>query len=180
MGKLALDQSSAASGPTTAGPAAKDDPPSSQQARPAATDFLFSDPRKPMLYMLLDLGVRVIGPRTRPVQVLRSLAADGAPSPASSAVWAIHARGHDAGVYGCVTALNANLAVTKFWAAIAPGDDEVGYRNDPKKTMRFRRVAEGYRYDVGDGAEQQPGREEVGDVADVADDDDADETDEES
>jgi hypothetical protein len=117
-----------------------------------------------MLFMLFDLGLSVVGPRTRRVQVMRSLVADGLPSPSRCAVWAIHARGHDAGVSGCVTALDTNLAVRQFWAALAPSDPNAGYRNDPKKTVRFRRVAESYRHGLGDATEEQP----------AADDDDSD------
>ncbi len=76
------------------------------EPKAAATDFLFSDPHKPMLFMLFDLGLSLVGPRTRRVQVMRSLVADGLPLPSRCAVWAIHARGHDAGMYGCVTALD--------------------------------------------------------------------------
>ncbi len=88
--------------------------------------------------MLIDLSVCITGPRTPPVQVLRSLRPDGLPLPPTCAVWATHVRGHDADVYGCVTALTVTLALLKFWAALAPSDHHAGYRNDPKKTVRFR------------------------------------------
>jgi hypothetical protein len=165
MGQLAVGER--ASGSAAASPdSAKRDARSMPKA--AATDFLFSAPSKPMLFLLLDLGVRTVGPRTLPVQVSRSRAASGAPSPAACAVWAVHARGHDADVYGCITAMKANLAITTFWAAITPGANEEGYRSHPKKTMRFRRLAAGYRLDMDDAAEERPASKEG--VADDGDD----------
>ncbi len=119
-----------------------------------------------MLFLLLDLGVRTVGPRTLPVQVSRSRAASGAPSPAACAVWAVHARSHNADVYGCITAMKANLAITTFWAAITPGADED--RSHPEKMMRFRRLAAGYRLDMDDAAEERPASKEG--VADDGDD----------
>jgi hypothetical protein len=47
---------------------------------------------------------------------------------------------------------------------VAASDPNAGYRNDLKKTVRFRRVAESYRHGLGDATEEQP----------AADDDDSD------
>ncbi len=58
-------------------------------------------------------------------------------------------------MYGCVTALAINLAVRKFWVALAPSDHDAGYRNDLQKMMSFRRVAENYRHVVGEATEEQ-------------------------
>lgn len=92
------------------------------------------------------------GPRTTPVQILRTPAAaaaaadDATDNATAPTLWAIHARGCDKDVFPCIAEMEITAAVADFWAAMTSnGGLPDGLVNDPKKMMRFRKLDRGYR-----------------------------------
>ncbi len=114
---------------------------------------------RPTLFIILDLGVsRSSSSRTPAVQILRTTDDDlgHASKPSSSSsmpwspppplpspptrpvLWAIHSRGRDESVFGCLKSLDVTPMLPDFWAAVT-ADEEAIYLNKPQQMMRFRR-----------------------------------------
>jgi hypothetical protein len=125
--------------------------------------LMLGSARRPTLILVFDLGVsRSNSSRTPAVQILRTTDdGDGGdamqpsasmlsppPPPTRPALWAIHSRGHDEAVFGCLKRLGMTEMLPGFWAAVT-ADEEAVYRNNPKQLMRFRHLAESFRHPEG-------------------------------
>jgi hypothetical protein len=77
--------------------------------------------KHPVLFLLFDLGiVQEAGARAQPVQVALK---DG-----KTPIWAIHSRGHDGGIFGCLQYMNCGDNSQKFFISIKS-------RNQPHDTL---------------------------------------------
>jgi len=107
--------------------------------------FVFNDMVNPILYLLFDLGVvrssRAYSPL---VQVMHS------ESGLQPDLWAIHSRGHDETIFGCIKHMKATDPSERFFASIQMREtlaDRLSLRN-----RTFYQLREGFRYE---GFEQE-------------------------
>ena len=70
--------------------------------------------QRPVLFLLFDLGTTP-GPRTLPVQVSHNSG--------RIPVWAIHSRGHDAEIFGCLKHMNCETSSKTFFNSIESEDN---------------------------------------------------------
>ncbi|KIX09491.1 uncharacterized protein Z518_00571 [Rhinocladiella mackenziei CBS 650.93] len=104
------------------------------------TKFVFNQMTNPILFLLFDLGVVRSNQAHAPlVQVMRS------ESGLRPDLWAIHSRGYDYTVFGCLQYMNATDSSERFFASIKMGEtlaDQLSLRN-----KLFHMVREGFRYE---------------------------------
>ena len=71
-------------------------------------NFIFNNVQNPILFLLFDLGANPVTAPTIQVSVSRER---------DPPVWAIHSRGHDERVFGCLKLMKCGEAAEKFFAA---------------------------------------------------------------
>jgi hypothetical protein len=100
--------------------------------------FVFQEMKKPILYLLFDLGF--VSSKVPAIEVsYTSKEEKNIPR-----VWAIHSRGHDENVFGCLRLMRCEEAGKKFFSILAPGlslHDRAAQRNDC-----FYELDRGFRY----------------------------------
>jgi hypothetical protein len=101
--------------------------------------FVFNEMAHPILFLLFDLGV-VRGSRASapPVQLMHSN------SGLQPDLWAIHSRGHDETIFGCLSHMEDKSSSERFFASIQTGKtlaEELSVRN-----RTFYKVRRDFRY----------------------------------
>ncbi|KIX08960.1 uncharacterized protein Z518_00038 [Rhinocladiella mackenziei CBS 650.93] len=109
------------------------------------TKFVFNQMKYPILCLLFDLGVVRSGRAYAPlVQVMQS------ESGQQPDLWAIHSRGHDHTIFGCLEHMKATDSSDRFFASVQTNEtlaDQLSRRN-----RMFSQLEEDYRYE---GFEQE-------------------------
>jgi hypothetical protein len=101
----------------------------------------------PVLFLLFDLGI-TRGPNNRSALVQVSRTSGRKPD-----VWAIHSRGHDATVFGCLEHMRCRNSSEKFFTSLKVGENT--YYELSRRNKVFSKLKEDFRYPWPDAVHKQ-------------------------